>query len=103
MIWTTTPWTIPANLAIAVHPDFDYVKVKVGDKNYVVAEGLLENVVTELGFADYEVLAKFKGSDVEGIRCKHPLHDRDSVVILGTHVTLEGGTGVRPHRSWTRS
>lgn len=93
VIWTTTPWTIPANLAIAVHPDFDYVKVKVGDKNYVVAEGLLENVVTELGFADYEVLAKFKGSDVEGIRCKHPLHDRDSVVILGTHVTLEGGTG----------
>ena len=93
IIWTTTPWTIPANLAIALHPDFDYVRVKVKEKTYIFAEGLLETVVSTLGFESYEVLAKVRGAELEGIKCKHPLYDRESVVILGNHVTLESGTG----------
>lgn len=94
VIWTTTPWTIPANLAISVHPEFDYVLVKVenGEK-YVLAKGLLEEITTIMDWSSYEIINEFKGEALEKIVCRHPLFERESLVILGTHVTLEAGTG----------
>lgn len=93
VIWTTTPWTLPANNAISLHPEYDYVLVQVGGEKYLLAKGLLEQVAGELGWTDYSVMKEFKGKDLEGIVCAHPFFDRDSVVILGEHVTLEAGTG----------
>jgi isoleucyl-tRNA synthetase len=94
LIWTTTAWTIPANLAIAVHADFDYVLADAGEEQYLLAEGLLEEVSKLAGAAKtWPVLKKFKGSDLVGIRCRHPLFERESVVLIGDHVTLEQGTG----------
>lgn len=93
VIWTTTPWTIPANLAIALHPDFIYVAVDVGNEIYILAEGLLETVMEKLGIKNYTVLKKFAGRDLEGTKTKHPLYDRESVVILAPYVTLDAGTG----------
>ncbi|HMK52504.1 MAG TPA: isoleucine--tRNA ligase, partial [Thermodesulfobacteriota bacterium] len=93
IIWTTTPWTIPANLAIALHPDFTYVAVDVGGEVYILAEGLLEEVMKKFGINNYEVLEKFPGKRLEGLRCRHPFLDRDSLVILASYVTLDTGTG----------
>ena len=94
VIWTTTPWTIPANLAISVHPEFDYVLVKAGnDEKYVMAKGLLEEIAKIMEWPSYEIIKGFKGEELERVKCRHPLFDRDSIVILGTHVTLEAGTG----------
>lgn len=93
IIWTTTPWTIPANLAVAVHPDLDYAVVKVGDQSYVIAQALLESVQTTLEWENVELLQTFKGSQLENIVTKHPFYDRESPIILGEHVTIESGTG----------
>lgn len=93
VIWTTTPWTIPANLGIAVHPELDYVVVKVHDRKFLIAEELLENVATELEWSDYEVVSRLKGENLEYVVAQHPLYDRDSLVILGDHVTTDAGTG----------
>ncbi|WP_053366126.1 isoleucine--tRNA ligase [Bacillus sp. FJAT-27245] len=93
IIWTTTPWTIPANLGISVHPDLDYAVVSANGKNYVVAEALLESVAKEIGWDSYEVARKVKGSELEYITAGHPLYDRDSLVMLGEHVTTDAGTG----------
>ncbi len=93
IIWTTTPWTIPANLAIALHPDFTYVAVDIGGEVYILAEGLLEEVMKKFGIKKYEVLEKFPGKKLEGLKCRHPFLDRDSLVILASYVTLETGTG----------
>jgi isoleucyl-tRNA synthetase len=93
IIWTTTPWTIPANLAIALHPDFTYVAVDVGGEVYILAEGLLEEVMKKFGIKKYEVLEKFPGKRLEGLRCRHPFLDRDSLIILASYVTLDTGTG----------
>jgi len=93
IIWTTTPWTIPANLAIALHPDFTYVAVDVGGEVYILAEGLLEGVMEKFRIKKYEVLEKFSGKRLEGFKCRHPFLDRDSLVILASYVTLEAGTG----------
>lgn len=93
IIWTTTPWTIPANLAICLHPDFDYALVQVGGERYVVAAELVEKLSQELNWEEYEVLLRFKGRELERALCKHPLFDRESLLILGEHVTLEQGTG----------
>ena len=93
IIWTTTPWTIPANLAIALHPDFNYVAVDVGSEVYILAEGLLEGVMQKLGIQRYEVLEKFSGRKLEGLKCRHPFIERDSLIILASYVTLEAGTG----------
>src|SRR5690625_928165 len=94
VIWTTTPWTLPANLAIAVHPDLDYAVVKVKDNKYIVAEAMLEQVKATLEWQEAEVVKTFKGRDAERIVAKHPFYDRDSLVILGDHVTTESGTGL---------
>ncbi len=94
VIWTTTPWTIPANEAICVNPKFDYSVVKVGDKNYVIASGLLDRVAEQIGWEDYEVIKTIKGADMEYMTAKHPLYDKESLVIEGFHVTLDDGTGL---------
>jgi isoleucyl-tRNA synthetase len=93
VIWTTTPWTIPANLAICLHPDLEYSVVRVNDEKLVVASGLIESLQKELEWESYEVLSTLKGQDLEYVKAKHPFYDRESVVILGEHVTLEAGTG----------
>lgn len=94
VIWTTTPWTIPANEAICVNPKFDYSVVQVGDKRYVVATGLLDKVAEEIGWDDYKVVQTVKGADMEYMKAKHPIYDKESLVIEGFHVTLDDGTGL---------
>ena len=93
LIWTTTPWTIPANLGISVHPEFTYVIVKVGEEKFLIAKDLLTFVATEIGWEDYAVERELKGSELDRVVAKHPLYDRDSLVMLGEHVTAEAGTG----------
>jgi isoleucyl-tRNA synthetase len=93
IIWTTTPWTIPANLAIALHPDFTYVAVDVGGEVYILAEALLEVVMEKFGIRKYQVLEKFPGMRLEGLKTRHPYLERDSVLILANYVTLDTGTG----------
>ncbi|QEM67077.1 isoleucine--tRNA ligase [Geobacter sp. FeAm09] len=92
VIWTTTPWTIPANLAVALHPEFDYVALDTDKGVLIVAEGLKDTFLKAVGLTG-EVIATFKATALERKRCKHPFYDRDSIVLLGEHVTLEAGTG----------
>lgn len=93
IIWTTTPWTLPANLGISIHPDLEYDLVKVGNDNFVIAHDLLEDIVEVLGWEDAQVIKSFKGKEAERIITKHPFYDRDSLVMLGEHVTIDAGTG----------
>ncbi|ASK63568.1 isoleucine--tRNA ligase [Virgibacillus phasianinus] len=93
IIWTTTPWTIPANLGISLHPDFEYVVVQVQNEKYVVAQDLLETVSAELEWENPEVIKTFKGQEADEIVTKHPFYDRNSIVMLGDHVTTDAGTG----------
>jgi len=93
LIWTTTPWTIPANVAIAYHPKFEYVAVDVGGAVYIVALELLKITAEKLGWNDPKTIAAFTGSKLEGAIFRHPFLERDSLGILGDHVTLEQGTG----------
>ncbi len=93
VIWTTTPWTIPANYGISVHPQYVYVLAQVGDDLLVVAKELLQSFAKEIDQPINKIVKEFKGRELEGITCKHPLYERDSLVILGEHVTLEAGTG----------
>jgi isoleucyl-tRNA synthetase len=93
IIWTTTPWTLPANTGICLHPEFDYILLQVNGEKYVMAKGLLETVAAELGWTDYQVVKEFKGEELERAVCRHPFFDRDSLLVLGDHVTLEAGTG----------
>ena len=92
LIWTTTPWTIPANLAISFNPKLEYVAVETAEGVTIVAEGLLNQVSEALGW-DRTVVARFPGAQLEGAIFRHPFLDRDSVGLLGDHVTLEQGTG----------
>lgn len=94
VIWTTTPWTMPGNVAISAHKDFDYVWVEMGDEVYLLAKELLENVAKEWGVEHYHILAEVKGNDLEFAKFKHPMAERNVPVILGEHVTLETGTGL---------
>ncbi len=93
LIWTTTPWTIPSNLAIAFHPDFDYGAYDVDGRTVIVAEGLVEQVSQAVGRPFGEPVARMKGTVLEHIRFRHPLYARDSVGVLADYVTLEAGTG----------
>ncbi len=93
VIWTTTTWTLPGNVAIAVNPDFTYNLVRAGGEVYVIAEDLTESVMAVGGITEYEKIAEFRGSDLEYIQCAHPFMDRNSLVIVGDHVTLDAGTG----------
>ncbi len=93
LIWTTTPWTIPSNLAIAFHPDFDYAAYDVDGRAVIVAEGLASKVAAAGGKTFGEPVAKMKGAQLEHIRFQHPLYARPSVGVLGDYVTLDAGTG----------
>lgn len=93
VIWTTTPWTIPANLAIALHPDYDYVAVDIGEEVLILAERLMYITLDTLGLTYKGTLERFKGADLEGKRAKHPIYDRESVILLADYVTLDAGTG----------
>ncbi len=93
VIWTTTPWTIPANLAISLHPEYDYVMAHIDGQKLIVAKELLTGFVEAIGGQSCEILQEYKGKDLELITCQHPLLDRESIVILGEHVTLDAGTG----------
>jgi len=94
VIWTTTPWTLPANLAVCLNPDFIYAAVDVGSGGvYILAKELVEQVMKTFGIETYSVLAEFEAGRLENRRCRHPFYDRDSLVILGDHVTIETGTG----------
>jgi isoleucyl-tRNA synthetase len=93
VIWTTTPWTLPANLAIAVHPDLEYVGMDVGDEVLVLAADLAPGLLSLWGLTGQEIF-KVKGRKLEGALCRHPWLERDSQVILANYVTLEAGTGL---------
>ncbi|MDD4716370.1 MAG: class I tRNA ligase family protein, partial [Oscillospiraceae bacterium] len=94
VIWTTTTWTLPGNLAISLGPDFTYILMQVPNGEvYIVAEELASAVAKAAGIDHYDVLARKKGRDFELMTAVHPLYDRESVVLVGGHVTLEAGTG----------
>ena len=94
VIWTTTPWTLPANLAIALHPDFAYVAVEVGENEVMIlAEGLLEACMETFGIDSYNILKTFQARELENLEARHPIFDRPSVIVLAPYVTLESGTG----------
>ncbi len=94
IIWTTTPWTLPANLALCFHPDYDYVAIESGNEVYILAEALLTTTIEKLGIKNFKIIEKFKGKILEGLKASHPFINRDSVVIPGEHVTLDQGTGI---------
>ncbi|MDP2390815.1 MAG: class I tRNA ligase family protein, partial [Acidobacteriota bacterium] len=93
LIWTTTPWTIPSNLGIAFHPDFEYGAYDIDGKAVIVARGLAEAVSQKTGRAFTTLLATFEGKVMERLVFRHPLYARDSLGVLGDYVTLEAGTG----------
>ncbi len=93
VIWTTTPWTLPANLAVAFHPDFVYAAVKVGDETLILAQELVESVMATMEISDYSVTGTFSARGLEKRKCRHPFLDRDSLMVLANYVTLEAGTG----------
>lgn len=94
VIWTTTPWTLPANLGITVHEDITYVQVEADGRKFVVARELLKTVQKEIGWEQVEILKEFKGSELDRMTAQHPFYDRESLLMLGEHVTLEAGTGL---------
>ncbi|HET9831327.1 MAG TPA: isoleucine--tRNA ligase [Vicinamibacterales bacterium] len=93
LIWTTTPWTIPSNLAVAFHPEFDYAAYDVDGRAVILAEGLAERVGNVVGRDLANPVATMKGAELEGIRFRHPLYERDSIGVLADYVTLDAGTG----------
>ena len=93
VIWTTTPWTLPANLAICLHPSLTYSLLKVGKEAWVIAQSRVQPFLEELKNPEHEVLATFTGSELEHASCNHPFYKRDALVILGKHVTTDAGTG----------
>src|SRR5439155_13741239 len=90
LIWTTTPWTLPANLGIAVHPDFEYVAFERGSEVDIVADDLLETVVAKCGLTEAKVLARFSGAKLDRLECRHAWLDRPSLLMVCEHVTLGG-------------
>ncbi|MCC5877952.1 MAG: isoleucine--tRNA ligase, partial [Candidatus Sumerlaeia bacterium] len=93
VIWTTTPWTLPANLGVSLHPDFEYVAYEVNDEVLIVAKGLLESFVADTGLEGGKVVDTFAATEFDRMACAHPLLDKDSLIMMGSHVTLEQGTG----------
>ncbi len=93
VIWTTTTWTLPGNVAICVGPSFDYAVIKCGDEYYVMAEELYKSAMEAAEKTEYEVVGTIKGAELEYMKTAHPFMDRESMVIVGDHVTLESGTG----------
>ncbi len=94
VIWTTTPWTLPANLAISAHPDFVYGEYQTNKGKLVFLQEFKDKLAEELELGEVKLLKTIKGSELEFVVCKHPFYDRDSLVIVGTHVTNDAGTGL---------
>ncbi|EPR42263.1 Isoleucyl-tRNA synthetase [Desulfovibrio sp. X2] len=94
VIWTTTPWTLPGNMAVAAHPEFDYVLVEAAGGQYVLAKALLESCAAIFGWKDYRVLGETTGKALEGLKARHPFIDRESALVLADYVTLEQGSGL---------
>lgn len=97
VIWTTTPWTLPANLAVSLNPKFDYVMVQInsntGKERIVLAQDLMQDVLSRYGITDYQVLAAGMGESLDKQRLQHPFYSRESLIVISCHVTLEAGTG----------
>lgn len=93
VIWTTTTWTLPGNTAICVGPRYTYKLIKSGNETYIMADGLYENAMRAAGITDYEIVGEILGSELEYMKAKHPFIDRESLILVGDHVTLESGTG----------
>ena len=93
VIWTTTTWTLPGNMAICVGPEYEYCVVKANGEYYVMARELIEATMKAADIAEYEIIGSIQGKELEYMVCKHPFMDRDSLVIVGDHVTLDSGTG----------
>jgi isoleucyl-tRNA synthetase len=93
VIWTTTPWTLPANLAISLNKEFEYSLVKADGRQLVLASKLVDEVMQACEITEYQVVQTWKGEELEGVVCQHPFYDRESPVIFGDHVTLDAGTG----------
>ncbi|MEG0874704.1 MAG: isoleucine--tRNA ligase [Clostridiales bacterium] len=94
IIWTTTPWTLPANVAVCLNKDFTYYLLKINGEKWIVGKPLLAAFLKDTEISEYEILEEYLGSDLEYITCEHPLFgDKESLVILGDHVTDEAGTG----------
>ena len=94
VIWTTTPWTLPANLGIAVHPDFEYQEVKVNGENYLLAKERVNFLAEQFGWENFELGKTVLGKELEYLLCQHPFLDRTSTVILADYVALDSGTGL---------
>ncbi|MDG1162121.1 MAG: class I tRNA ligase family protein, partial [Burkholderiales bacterium] len=94
VIWTTTPWTLPANRAVAVGKDIEYALVRISDGLLIVASDLVESCLLRYSIEKYEIISTFNGDKLEGLWLQHPFYDRQSLVITGDHVTLDAGTGL---------
>lgn len=94
LIWTTTPWTIPANMALVVHPGLDYSLVEAGERVYLLADGLVDQVMEMIQASSFKRVKTVKGKELDGLVCRHPLVDRPSPIFMADHVSLEEGTGV---------
>jgi len=93
LIWTTTPWTLPANLAIAVHPNYEYAVCQVEGEIWLLAKDLVEKTMQMASISNYQILKTFAGTAIEGIIGQHPFYDQESPVVLASYVTLDQGTG----------
>lgn len=97
VIWTTTPWTLPANQAVALNPEVAYAVVECdgehGTERLILAEEMVKDILARYGYDEHRVVATCQGSDLEGLKLQHPFYDREVPVILGAHVTLDAGTG----------
>lgn len=94
VIWTTTPWTLPANQLLAVNEHFTYVLIKVADKQYYIAKDLLPNFLQTTNITDYQILKEVPGSELVNLKAAHPLYQRPTLIVHGDHVNLESGTGI---------
>ena len=93
VIWTTTTWTLPGNLAICLGPEYEYTIVKANGENYVMAKELIAPTIKAAGITEYETVGSFLGKELENMQTEHPFMNRKSPIIIGDHVTLESGTG----------
>ena len=93
VIWTTTTWTLPGNMAISLHPAIEYAAVKVGEEYLIMAKSLVDNVMARAGISEYSIAGTCKGIDLDRLAARHPFIDRDSFIMVGDHVTADDGTG----------
>ena len=94
VIWTTTPWTLPASMGISVHPRITYVLVEIGTHHYLVAKDLLQSLVGKFEWEDYQIVQEIQGKELDRMVAQHPFYDRDILVMNGEHVTTDTGTGL---------